>query len=118
MFAFGAAVAAVVGAWELLAAVERTRLVAALTRAVAPVARAGNGVSPTTAERRRLAVLASAALAAAGWLVGGTLLALIAGVAGPLAVATVLRARRKRFRAALADAAPVVARVFADALAA
>jgi tight adherence protein B len=118
MFAFGAAVAGVVGAWELLAAVERTRVAAALTRAVAPVIRAGNGVSPTSAERRRLAVLAAAALAAAGWLVGGMPAALVAAVAGPAAATGVIRARRKRFRAALAEAAPVVARAFADALSA
>ena len=70
--AFGAAAAAVVGVWELLAAVERTRVAAAWRRAVAPIVRAGReGVSPTVAERRRLGVLAAAALAAAGWFVAG-----------------------------------------------
>jgi tight adherence protein B len=118
MLAFGAAVAGVVGAWELLAAVERTRIAALVSRAFAPVARAGNGVSPTSAERRRLAIITAAALAAAGSLIGGTSLALVAGIAGPLAATTLLRARRKRFRAALAEAAPVVARAFADALSA
>jgi tight adherence protein B len=117
--AFGAAAAGVVGAWEVLAAVERTRVVAAVAQAVAPVIRAGReGSSPTTAERRRLALLATGALAAAGWLVGGVPLALLAAVAGPAVAATLLRARRRRFRAALADAAPVVARAFADALSA
>ena len=53
--AFAAAAAAVVGVWELLAAVERTRVAALLARLVAPVVRAGReGVSPTVAERRRL----------------------------------------------------------------
>jgi tight adherence protein B len=119
MLAFGAAVAAVVGVWELLAAVERTRIAAALAQAVAPVVRAGReGAAPTTAERRRLAILAAAALAAAGWLVGGTLFALVAGIAGPSAATAVLRARRRRFRAALAASAPVVARALADALSA
>jgi tight adherence protein B len=108
-------VAAVVGAWELLAAVERTRVVAAI-ESVLRIGR--DGSSPTTAERRRLAVLAAAALAAAGWLVAGVPLALLAAVAGPLAAATLLRARRRRFRAALAAAAPAVARAFADALSA
>ena len=70
LLAFGAAAAAVVGAWELLAAVERTRVAAAWRRAVAPIVRAGReGVSPTVAERRRLGVLAAAVLAAAGWFV-------------------------------------------------
>jgi tight adherence protein B len=116
--AFGAAVAGVVGAWELLAAVERSRVAALAMHAFAPVIRAGNGVSPTTAERRRLAVLAAAALAAAGWLVGGATLGALAGIAGPAIATAVLRARRRRFRAALAEAAPVVARAFADALSA
>ncbi|WP_037495814.1 type II secretion system F family protein [Solirubrobacter soli] len=118
VLAFGAGAAGVVGAWELLGAVERTRVVAAVTDAVAPVVRAGHGVSPTTGERRRLAMLAAAALAAAGWLVGGVPLALVAAVAGPAAAATLLRARRKRFRAAVNAAAPGVARAFADALSA
>ena len=109
MLAFGAAACGVAGAWELLAAVERTRVAALLTRAVAPVVRAGKGVSPTSAERRRVAILAAAVLAAAGWLAGGMVLAIAAATA-------VLRARRRRFRAALANAAPVVARAFADAL--
>ena len=70
--AFAAAAVAVVGAWEVLAAVERTRVAALLARAVAPVVRAGTrGVAPTAPERRRLAVLAAGALAAAGWLLGG-----------------------------------------------
>lgn len=117
--AFAAAVAAVAGTWELLAAVERSRVAAAFARVVAPVVRAGReGVSPTTDERRRLAVLAAATLAAAGWLLAGPTLAVLSGVAGPAAAMALVRARRRRFRAALAASAPVVARAFADALAA
>jgi tight adherence protein B len=117
--AFGAAAAGVVGVWELLAAVERTRVAAMLSRVVAPVVRAGReGVSPTVAERRRLAVLAAAVLAAAGWFLGGPSLALIAGVTGPVGATMLVRARRRRFRNALAASAPVVARAFADALSA
>jgi tight adherence protein B len=117
--AFGAAVAGVIGAWELLAAVERTRVAALAARLIAPVVRAGReGVSPTMAERRRLAVLAAAALAAAGWLLGGALTATIAGIAGPAAAAALVRARRRRFRAALAASAAAVARALADALSA
>ncbi len=116
--AFGAAAAAVVGVWELLAAVERTRVAGFAARVVAPVVRAGHGVPPTVAERRRLAVLAAAALAAAGWLLGGPALALISGVAGPVLATAVVRARRRRFRAALAASASVVARALADALSA
>jgi tight adherence protein B len=117
--AFAAAVAGVVGAWELLAAVERSRVAAAVARLVAPVVRAGReGAVPTTAERRRLAVLAAAVLATAGWLLGGAFAALIAAVAGPAIAMAIVRARRRRFRHALAAAAPVVARALADALAA
>jgi tight adherence protein B len=117
--AFLAAALAVVGVWELLAAVERTRVAALLARAVAPVVRAGTtGAAPTTAERRRLAVLAAAALAVAGWLVGGLAVALMAGVAGPVIATALLKARRRRFRAALAASAPAVARALADALSA
>ncbi len=117
--AFAAAVAGVVGTWELLAAVERSRVAALAARLVAPVVRAGReGATPTTAERRRLAVLAAAVLAAAGWLVGGAATALLAGVAGPVIATALVRARRRRFRHALAASAPVVARALADALSA
>ncbi len=119
VLAFGAAVAAVVGVWELLAAVERTWVAAAWRRAVTPIVRAGReGVSPTVAERRRLGVLAAAVLAAAGWLLAGLGAAVMAGVAGPAIAMSLVRARRRRFRAALAASAPVVARAFADALSA
>jgi hypothetical protein len=47
-------------------AVERTRLVALVARVVSPVVGpGGKAISPTVAERRRLA-----ALATAGWLLG------------------------------------------------
>ena len=117
--AFAAAVAAVVGAWEVLAAVERTR-VAASRAVVAPLVRAGReGRAPT-------------APSAGGWrsLAAGALLA--AGLAARRAVARRSRAaspdprrdgarrarRRRRYRAALAAAAPAVARALADALSA
>ena len=46
--AFFAAALAVAGVWELLAAVERTRVAAVLAHAVAPLVRAGTeGASPT-----------------------------------------------------------------------
>ena len=84
--AFAAAVAAVLGAWEWLAVLERSRVAAALARIVEPVARAGrDGREPSASERRRLAVLAAAALMAAGWLAGGTGLALLAALCGPTA---------------------------------
>jgi tight adherence protein B len=117
--AAAAAVSGVLGAWEGLAAVERTRMAAAVGRLVAPVVRAGReGVAPTRPERRRLAVLAAAGLAAAGWLLAGAVAATLAAVAGPVLAAGAIRARRRRFRAALGAAAPSVARALADALSA
>jgi tight adherence protein B len=119
VIAFSGGVCAVLGVWDLLAAVERTRIAAALARAVAPVIRAGReGVGPTAPERRRLALVAAAALAGAGWLAGGMLAAAVAGTAGPALAMAAVRARRRRFRSALAAAAPSVARTLADALAA
>ncbi|RKQ88037.1 tight adherence protein B [Solirubrobacter pauli] len=115
--AFLAAVAAVVGVWELLAAVERTRVAATVRHVLAPLVRAGTeGASPTSQERRRLGVLAAVALAAAGGLLGGVTLAVLAGVAGPTIATALVTARRRRFRAALTQAAPAVARALADAL--
>ena len=115
--AFGASAAAVLGAWEMLAAVERSRVAAALARAVEPLARAGReGRAPTRPERRRLALLATAALAAAGWLVGGAGLAAVAAVLGPGIVVAAVRARRRRYGRALRAGAASAARGLADAV--
>jgi len=117
--AAAAAVSAVLGAWEALAAVERTRVAAGMGRIVAPVVRAGReGVAPSAPERRRLAVVAALALAAAGWCIGGPVAAALAAVAGPALAMAAVRARRRRFSGALAEAAPSVARALADALSA
>ena len=88
-------------------------------RVVAPVVRAGpRGGAPTVAERRRLAVLAAAAWPRRAGCSAGRGRASLAGVAGPVVAAALVRARRRRFRAALAARAPVVARALADALSA
>lgn len=118
MLAFAAAAAGTAGAWELLAAAEGTRASAALARVVEPVARAGReGREPTAPERRRLKLLAAAALLAAGWLLGGPPLAVIAATAGPALAVAVVRARSRRYAAALRRGAPEAARALADALA-
>jgi tight adherence protein B len=115
--AAGAAGAGVVGAWEALAAVERTRVAAAAARVLEPLARVGReGREPTAPERRRLWAVAAAALLAAGWLVGGVALGVLAALAGPAAVVAVVRARRRRWREELRRAAPGCARTMADAL--
>ena len=117
--AFAAGVAGTVGAWELLAAAEGTRVSAALARALEPVARAGReGREPTAPERRRLKLVAAGALLVAGWLVGGWLFALAAATAGPALAVAVVRARSRRYASGLRRGAPEAARALADALAA
>ena len=115
--AAGAAGAGVAGAWEALAAVERTRVAAAVARVLEPLARAGReGRTPTAPERRRLWAVAAAVLLVAGWLAGGVALGVLAALAGPAAVLAVTRARRRRWREELRRAAPACARTMADAL--
>jgi len=109
---------AVIGVWELLLAAEQAHAAQRLARVLQPLRAAGRvGREATTPERRRLAWLATAVLVAAGWFVGGALVAMIAGAGGPLAVGRLLAARRRRWRAELAAAAPAVSRALADALA-
>lgn len=113
-----AAVAGVLAAWNALAAVERGRAAAALSRLVEPLRRAGGeGREPTPPERRRLAVLAAGGLGAAGWLVAGPLAGAGVAMGGPWVAVTLVRARRRRYAAGLGRAAPLVARALADALA-
>jgi len=108
----------VLAAWELIVAISSGAGARVLAKALAPLRRAGSaGAAPTAAERRRLATLAAAALLAAGWLVAGPLPALLLAAAGPLAAGALVRARRARWRARLADQAPLVARAIGDALA-
>lgn len=117
--ALAAAVAAVFGSWELLAAVERTRLTAWVEGALVPLARARReGRAPSAPEQRRLALLASGCLLAAGWIVGGPLLALPALVVGPVATRAVVTSRQRAYRAKLALAAAGAARALAAALSA
>jgi tight adherence protein B len=117
LLAFGAGAAAVIGLWEALAAVERSRLAAALERALEPLRRAGReGRAPTRIEQRRLALLVTAALAAAGWLLGGVALALVAAVLGPALAVAAVRARRRRYTRAVRRGAAGVARALADAI--
>jgi len=104
--------AGVAGAWEALAAVERARAAAWLAAAVRPLARD----TASGPERRRLAALASLALLAGGWIVGGPLLAMLAAVSGPALTSAVLGARRRAHRRRLARGAAPAARALAAAL--
>jgi tight adherence protein B len=115
--AFAAAAAAVLGAWELLAVAERTRVVAALAQLVEPVTRAGReGREPSRPERLRLALVSAATLTAGGWLIGGPAVAVLAGVCGPGLAVGAVRARRRRYARELRRGAPEAARALADAL--
>ena len=115
--AFAAAAAGVLGAWEALAVVERSRALAGLARVVEPLARAGReGREPSRPERLRLGVLAAGVLMAAGWLAGGPALAFLAAVSGPTGAFAAVRARRRRYAAELRRGAPEAARALADAL--
>jgi tight adherence protein B len=115
--AFGAGAAGVLGVWEALAAVERSRAIAALERALEPLVRAGHeGRTPTRPEQRRLALLATGALAAAGWLAGGIVLSALSAVLGPALVVAIVRARRRRYARAVGRGGAAAARALADAV--
>lgn len=119
VLAFAAAGAGVLGAWEVLAAVERVRLTGWIRQAVAPLARAAReGREPSPPERRRLVALASGALLAGGWLIGGVAAGALAAAAGPAAAAALIRRRRRRYVASVRAGAPATARATAAALAA
>jgi tight adherence protein B len=108
----------VFAAWDLIAAVEGAVVARGFAGVVVPLRRAaGEGREPTASERRRLALLAAAALMGAGWLAAGPLAGIALAAGGPWAVVVVVRARRRRWREALAADAPVAARALADALA-
>jgi tight adherence protein B len=119
VLAFAAGATGLLGAWEALAAVEGSKVAAGLGRALEPLVRAGReGRAPTRPERRRLALLATGALAAAGWLLGGPVLAVLAAVTGPALAVAAIRTRRRRYTAELRAGAASVARALGDAVAA
>jgi tight adherence protein B len=109
---------AVAGAWEALAAVEQAAPARVVGRWLEPLgALRREGRPPTPPERRRLALVGAGALLAGGWLVAGPIVGAACAAGGPLGVGRLVRARRERWRAELARAAPGVARALADALA-
>jgi tight adherence protein B len=119
LLAAAAAALGVAAAWDLVAAVERTRPAVLLARALEPVVRAGReGRVATAPEQRRLALVAAGGLAVAGWLLGGIALGVLAAVAGPVLAIGALRARRRAYARALERGAAGAARALADALAA
>jgi len=113
-----AAMLGVLGAWDALAVAEHLRPAHAAGRVLAPLRLAGrSGRVPTAPERRRLAILGAGAALAAGWMLAGPVAGCLLAAAGPAAVGPLLAARRRRWRRALGDGAPGVARALADALA-
>jgi tight adherence protein B len=119
MLAAAAGACGVLGGWEVLATAEAVRVAERLEAAVAPLGRARReGLAPSGVERRRLGWLAAGSLFAAGWLLGGPLLGLVAALTGPAAVVGVVRARRARYREELRRGAAGAARALADAIAA
>ena len=111
------------GAGGLLAVAAREALLASpaalewMRLALEPLLRAGReGYSPSTPERRKLAILGGGSAIAAGWFVGGAAVALPLAVAGPGLAAWAISSRRARYRAAVERALPAVAVAIADSL--
>jgi tight adherence protein B len=87
--------------------------------ALEPLRRAGReGYAPSSRERRRLAVLGTAAALLVGWFLAGAVAALPLAVAGPSLAAWIVSRRRGRYRSAVERALPDVAIAIADSLAA
>lgn len=118
-----ALVGALAGGLLALAAREALRASPAAARwlaaALEPLRRAGReGYAPSRPERRRLAALGTAAAALAGWLLAGPALALPLLAAGPALAGWAISSRRRRYRAAVERALPLLAAAVADSLAA
>ena len=108
---------AAVGARE---AVLATPALAAWVRfALEPLRRAGReGYSPSSPERRRLAVLGALTAIGAGWFLAGVELALPLAIAGPALATWAIGNRRRRYRRAVERSLPEVAIAVADSLSA
>lgn len=90
-----------------------------LRLALEPLRRAGEeGYTPSTLERRRLAVLGAGAALLAGWFLGGAAVAAPLAIAGPALAGWAVSSRRRRYRRALERSLPEVAAAIADSLAA
>ncbi len=120
---FAVAIAAAAGGLLALAAREAWLASPAAARwlrlALEPLRRAGEeGYAPSVLERRRLAALATLGAIAAGWFLGGPVLALPLALAGPAAMGWAIGARRRRYRRAVERSLPEVAMAVADSLSA
>ena len=122
--AFLAGASAALAALDLGAAASRVlaaraprwlRMAAALVDAVDRAGREGR--DPGAGERRRLLVGGAAVAFVGGFVTFGALAGLAVAALGPMAVARVLTARRRRYRAAVDSGVPELAVAIADALA-
>jgi tight adherence protein B len=95
-----------------------TPAVAAWLRvAIEPLRRAGaEGYLPSTAERRRLAVVGVGVALLGGWLLGGTATAVPLALAGPTLATGAVASRRRRYRRRVERALPDVSLAIADSL--
>jgi tight adherence protein B len=94
------------------------RWLRALAALVDVLVRAGReGRDPGAVERRKLLIGGAAVAFAAGLVTFGPLVGVVFAGAGPLVVARVLAARRRRYRAAVDAGVPEMAVAIADALA-
>jgi tight adherence protein B len=114
---------AAAGGLAAVAAREAVLATPALARwtqmALEPLRRAGReGYAPSRPERRRLAVLETALVCAAGWFLAGPVAVLPLLIAGPSLAAWAVKARRRRYRSAVERALPDVALAVADSLSA
>jgi len=91
------------------------RMAASLVEAVIRAGREGR--DPGAVERRRLLVGGATVSFVAGFVTFGPLAGLAVAAAGPLGVARILAARRRRYRAAVDAGVPELAVAIADALA-
>jgi tight adherence protein B len=105
------------GAWGVVAprAPRWARDGAALVEAVVRAGREGR--DPGAVERRRLLVVGAGVAFVSGFVTFGPLPAVAVAALGPLVVARVLAARRRRYRAAVDSGIPELAVAIADALA-
>lgn len=103
--------------WEIGASAPR--LAGWARGAAEPFRRAASeGYSPTPAERRRLAILASLGLLAGVAVLLGPLPAPLAAIAGPGVAGLAVSRRRRAYRQSVEEAVPAIATACADSLAA
>ncbi len=106
-------------AWEAFGVLLRLPLIDAIERLLRPARAAGrDGRAPRGPERRRLAAVTIATLAAGGWMLAGPVLSISLAAGGPAAAAGLVRTRRVRWQRRAARGAGPAARALADALSA